>query len=267
MPSQLPVGPLDQFLLFGDSITEKSNDQEHGFAFASALQNAYMLKLDVINRGFGGYNTNNAVEILPAILPAPSQARVRFLAIFFGANDSNLGPPLLDTQYVSIPDFTQNLRDLISHPLIAAHNPPPRIILIAPPPIEETFIAGEDVKNGYTEVKRYNRNTALYAEAVTKVGKETGTPVVDLWSVFMAKAGWVGGYHEDVVPMPGSIAAGFSDVLKSLLDDGLHLTPAGYKIMFEEVLKVIGENWPDQTPEALKSLRDLNGLKFWYEME
>lgn len=160
------------------------------------------------------------MEILPAILPAPSQAHVRFLAIFFGANDSNLGPPLLDTQYVSIPDFTQNLRDLVSHPLLSAHDPPPRIILIAPPPIEETFIAREDVKNGYTEVKRYNRNTALYAEAVTKVGKETGTPVVDLWSVFMAKAGWVGGYHEDGVPMPGSIAAGFSDVLKSLLDDG-----------------------------------------------
>lgn len=190
----------------------------------------------------------------------------------------------MDTQYVSIPDFTQNLRDLISHPLIAAHDPPPKIILIGPPPIEETFIAREDVKNGYTEVMRYNRNTALYAEAVTKVGKETGTPVVDLWSVFMAKAGWVGGYHEDGVPMPGSIAAGFSDVLKSFLDDGtflsfskvvsddanlpgLHLTPAGYKIMFEEVLKVIRENWPDQTPEALKSLRDLHGLKFWYEVE
>lgn len=48
---------------------------------------------------------------------------------------------------------------------------------------------------------------------------------------------------------------------------GLHLTPAGYKIMYEEVLKVIGQNWPDQTPVALKSLRDLHGLKFWYEVE
>lgn len=45
------------------------------------------------------------------------------------------------------------------------------------------------------------------------------------------------------------------------------MTPAGYKIMFEEVMKVIQENWPDQTPEALKSLRDLHGLKFWYEVE
>lgn len=31
-------GPYDQFLLFGDSITQFSNCQEQGFAFAAALQ-------------------------------------------------------------------------------------------------------------------------------------------------------------------------------------------------------------------------------------
>jgi hypothetical protein len=30
--------PYDQFLLFGDSITEQSGTQERGFAFAPALQ-------------------------------------------------------------------------------------------------------------------------------------------------------------------------------------------------------------------------------------
>jgi hypothetical protein len=47
----------------------------------------------------------------------------------------------------------------------------------------------------------------------------------------------------------------------------VHLTPAGYEIVFEEVMKVIEVNWPDQTPEMLKSLRDLDGLKFWYQNE
>jgi hypothetical protein len=122
---------------------------------------------------------------------------------------------------VSIPAFSQNLKDLISHPLIAAHDPPPRIILITPPPIEETFIAGEDAKNGYTEVRRFNQKTALYAEAVTNVGKETGTPVIDLWSVFMARAGWVGGYHRSGTPMPGTLDAGLSKVLNELLVDGM----------------------------------------------
>lgn len=32
---------------------------------------------------------------------------------------------------------------------------------------------------------------------------------------------------------------------------GLHLTPDGYRIVYEEVMKVIRANWPDQTPEQL----------------
>lgn len=39
MPDQeVPYGPYDQFILFGDSITQMSNSQMNGFAFASALQ-------------------------------------------------------------------------------------------------------------------------------------------------------------------------------------------------------------------------------------
>ena len=32
-------GPYDQFLLFGDSITQQSASQDRGFAFMPALQN------------------------------------------------------------------------------------------------------------------------------------------------------------------------------------------------------------------------------------
>lgn len=32
---------------------------------------------------------------------------------------------------------------------------------------------------------------------------------------------------------------------------GLHLSPDGYRILYDEVMKVIGANWPDQTPEQL----------------
>ena len=32
---------------------------------------------------------------------------------------------------------------------------------------------------------------------------------------------------------------------------GLHLSTAGNRIVYEEIMKVIGDNWPDQTPEAL----------------
>lgn len=32
---------------------------------------------------------------------------------------------------------------------------------------------------------------------------------------------------------------------------GLHLSPAGSRIVYDEIMKVIRDNWPDQTPEVL----------------
>lgn len=32
---------------------------------------------------------------------------------------------------------------------------------------------------------------------------------------------------------------------------GLHLAPAGYRVLFEETMKLIQETWPDQVPEKL----------------
>lgn len=40
----------------GDSITQGSFDQSRGFAFGAELQQAYVRRLDVMNRGFSyGY--------------------------------------------------------------------------------------------------------------------------------------------------------------------------------------------------------------------
>lgn len=38
---------LDQFILFGDSITQQASSQESGFAFQPALQNGKLLRVKV----------------------------------------------------------------------------------------------------------------------------------------------------------------------------------------------------------------------------
>lgn len=45
---------MDQFLLLGDSITQQSFGQDRGFAFGAALSDAYVRRLDVVNRGLSG---------------------------------------------------------------------------------------------------------------------------------------------------------------------------------------------------------------------
>jgi len=43
---------------------------------------------------------------------------------------------------------------------------------------------------------------------------------------------------------------------------GLHLSPAGYEVLFQEVMKLIAQKWPDQMPEMLPMV-----LPRWNDME
>lgn len=54
---------MDQFLLLGDSITQQSFGQDRGFAFGAALSDAYVRRLDVVNRGLSGY-VRQSVELV-----------------------------------------------------------------------------------------------------------------------------------------------------------------------------------------------------------
>ena len=53
---------LDQILLFGDSITQKSFDPViHGWG--AILANEYMRKLDVVNRGYSGISYSCFISV------------------------------------------------------------------------------------------------------------------------------------------------------------------------------------------------------------
>ena len=75
---------------------------------------------------------------------------------------------------------------------------------------------------GRTGVTRKARDGAKYAEAVREVGREMGVEVLDVWQLFMERAGWSG-----VGMMPGEKVdgeGGRNEPLEGLLLDGkLHL--------------------------------------------
>ncbi|KLU91617.1 hypothetical protein MAPG_10135 [Magnaporthiopsis poae ATCC 64411] len=233
----------DQFILFGDSIIQHSNSQERGFGLTPALQQEFVRRLDVVNRGFSGYNTVQALHVLPRIMPDPKLARVRFMAIMFGANDACLASAQ-NGQHVPLDEYKQNLAKLIRHPAVAAHSP--RLILVTPPPVEERRLEAQVKSQGYAELNRTNECTKQYADAAREVAKELGVACLDLWSAFMARAGWRPGE-----PLPGSIELPENDALRALLHDGLHLSPEAYRVFFEKAVEVIAETWPDQISERL----------------
>lgn len=232
------LAPPPQFLLFGDSITQGASILQH------ALSDRYLRRLDVLNRGFGGYNTSDGLAVFPSFFPSipPSRLTPRVLAItiLFGANDS-CAPG--QTQHVPLALFAQNLREMIASERVKSHHT--NVILITPAPVEEYRLVDGD-----------NRamSVARYAQAVRELGSELEVPVFDLWAILMARAGWDVA-REPSKTMPGCKAVLPSQILGKFFYDGLHFTDLGYRIFLEELVSFLEREIPE--------LQD-NFLKSWY---
>ncbi|GES66420.1 GDSL Lipase/Acylhydrolase family protein [Aspergillus terreus] len=229
--------PYDQFILFGDSITQQSTSPTDGFVFQAELQDAYCRRLDVINRGFSGYTTANAVNVFPKFFPTPQRATVKLMTIFFGANDACIPGTF---QHVPLDKFKENLRQLIQHPAVTAQGT--QIIVLTPPAVNEYQM---DPGDG-SALARTASHTKIYADAAREVATSLGTPVADIWTAFMTAAGWKEGD-----PLAGSKEIPNNAKLQSLLTDGLHLTADGYRMVFEVVMETIRQNCPELSPEQL----------------
>lgn len=154
---------MNTFLFLGDSITQHGYRQDQGFAWVAALAHRYMNRVHVTNAGKGGYSTDMYLSVLPGLVPPPpppppakpwSEPALSYLApcmrlvtVLFGANDAKfLNTPNAPSSKHRVPldDFCTNLKAIVQHPLIAAHGPGTRVLLVTPPPFEE--IIREEVR-------------------------------------------------------------------------------------------------------------------------
>lgn len=87
--------------------------------------------------------------------------------------------------------------------------------MITPPPIEEALLKAHLLKIGIDFETRTAEKTKVYADAARAIGEELGLEVLDLWSIFMERAGWKEGQ-----PLPGSKEVPGNQVLQELLCDG-----------------------------------------------
>ncbi|KAI0011791.1 SGNH hydrolase [Xylariaceae sp. FL0662B] len=229
----------NQIVLFGDSLFQFSSEVKEGFSFQGALQGLCMRCLDVINRGFSGYNTKNALTLLPQIFqpPSPSNPKIDYLLVLFGANDACLPIPT-NTQGVPIDQYKDNLVKIITHEHIKAHNP--KILLVTPPPVDEIRITERDLAAGHPQATRQAAISAAYSETARKVAAEIpGVVLIDLQKAIMDKAiamttDW------DASGPPLGYHGGKRGALEQLLPDGLHMSGLSYKVLFEFVKPHIG---------------------------
>jgi lysophospholipase L1-like esterase len=211
-----------RILLFGDSITQQSFSVG---GWGARLSDQYQRYADVVNRGFSGYNTRWALELLAGPQLRDSEQRTVLVTIFFGANDASLPEHNL-RQHVPLDEFKANLRTIVAH--FREQCPSAAILLITPPPVcHEQRIAFQRQRfpNSPSGVlERTNENAGVYADAVANVAQELGLPCVNLWAELQAAA-------------PG-------DGWHVYLSDGLHLSVAGNLQVAELVLAQIQASYP-----------------------
>ncbi|TVU22864.1 hypothetical protein EJB05_32585 [Eragrostis curvula] len=203
-----------RLVLFGDSITEMS------FAdggWGAGLADRFARQADVVLRGLSGYNTRWALKVLPRAMEgaAAAGADPAAVTVFFGANDAALPDQKQAHQHVPLGEYQSNLRAICGY--FKEHWPSTAIILITPPPIYEPArildMYGDDDPSRQPE--RTNEAAGAYAQACMAVAKELDYPVIDIWTKMQE----------------------FPDWQTAALSDGLHFTPAGNKILFNEVVK------------------------------
>ncbi|KAK0621375.1 SGNH hydrolase-type esterase domain-containing protein [Bombardia bombarda] len=237
--------PYPQIVLFGDSLFQGAADINGGFSLQAALQSQCIRRFDIVNRGFSGYNTSQALKALPRIFapPNPGGPKIEYLFILFGANDACVELPT-NHQHVPQASFKANLRSIMAHPSIAAHKP--KIFLVTPPPLDEIRITELDLAAGHPAATRQAKISASYSETVRQVAAELpDVTLVDLWEAVMdtAVAKTPGFEQKPGGPLLGDPESGVRGYLKHLLPDGLHLNAESYRIFYDLVRPHLGSEW------------------------
>ncbi|KAK9413536.1 putative Isoamyl acetate-hydrolyzing esterase [Seiridium unicorne] len=203
----------EQFLLFDDSITEYSSMEENG--------------------------------LTPALQRDPERAKARILTILFGANDATSETASNDS-HVPLGQYTENLKAILSHPMIATQAC--RVLLITPPPIDEHQYEIKDINTGHPGLTRFSHLAKGYAAACIQVGESMGVPVLDLWSCLMKRAGWRG---DDAI-LTGSKGEERNEILSRLLSNGQCTFRArGCQLFYDGLMGFLSKTWPELMPQNL----------------
>ncbi|KAG8644881.1 hypothetical protein MANES_10G013200v8 [Manihot esculenta] len=198
-----------QFVLFGSSIVQLSFS--HG-GWGSILTDIYARKADIVLRGYYGWNSRRAVEVLNQIFPKNASVQPALVIVYFGGNDS-MGPHSSGQgPHVPLPEYIENMRKIALH--LKSLSDTTRIIFLSCPPVDE-----ERVHSSTSELVRTNELCQKYSEACIELCQEMGVEVVDLFSALQRRCDWT----------------------TACFTDGIHLAAEGSKIVVEEILKVLKE--------------------------
>lgn len=174
--------------------------------------------MDIVCRGFGGYNTDQGVLILPELLKLDSSYEI--MTIFLGTNDA------VETfQNVPLEKYAKNLDEMVK--MAKSNNI--RVIVISPGIHDRDIFEKSDIMAIAKKLIGTNERNEQYMEAAKKVAQSNDVGFVDLFTALKSS------------PFPPT----------DLLTDGVHYKPQAYAILFEELMKVIASKYPELSPDSI----------------
>lgn len=225
-----------QIILYGDSLTER------GFSpggWAAGLAHLYARKADVVNRGFGGYNSRWLCQFLGDVFKGVTGENTLLVTLFLGANDAALpdGPRASAQQHVPVEEYVSCLKAMVAHVRGLGVQ---RLLLITPPPVHErgrrewslqkaNVAAPVDTDWASIPLDRSNAAAGRYTDALVLLAGELQLPCLNLHQAMQLEPDWQ----------------------TSLLCDGLHLSALGNQFVFEAVRAQLAASFPDVHPTKL----------------
>ncbi|XP_027352375.1 GDSL esterase/lipase CPRD49-like isoform X1 [Abrus precatorius] len=201
-----------QFVLFGSSIVQFGYYEGWG----ATLSHLYSRKADIVLRGYAGWNSRRALEILDKIFPKNAAEQPSLVIVYFGGNDSTYPNPNGIGPHVPLEEYIENMKKIAIH--IEGLSTKTRTIFLSTPPINEAQIHENCDPEGHQ--LRTNEACRIYSEACLELCREMNIKAIDLWSAIQKRDDW-----QDVCFI-----------------DGIHLSAEGSKIVSKEILKVLKES-------------------------
>ncbi|KAL5740403.1 hypothetical protein ACOSQ2_029583 [Xanthoceras sorbifolium] len=208
------VGPeRPQFVLFGSSIVQYSFSNQ---GWGAIIADLYARQADVLVRGYAGWNSRRAVQVLDQVFPKDAAVQPSLVIVYIGGNDSMRPHPSGLGPHVPLPEYIENMRKIALH--LKSLSPKTRIIFLSAPPVNEQQIR-ERLSDLVADMGRTNEGCRIYSEACLELCRELDVKAIDLWTAMQQRDDW----------------------LTACFTDGIHLSSEGSKIVAEEIVKVLRE--------------------------
>jgi lysophospholipase L1-like esterase len=251
------MNPRPSFVLFGDSITQQSFSLTSGWALPIA--DAHATSVDVLNRGFSGYNTRWALAVVKSVITTRLFSQLELVTVFFGANDCVSAGLSGDwsRQHVPVDEYESNLRRIVAHvqSLENRDRSTPRVVVIAPPPVDEEAWLRRTVEKwaGVNGVRaedipcnRRLETVKEYAAAARRVAVACNVPFVDLCSDMLASATDWKSYLYDGLHLNASGAAFLAAKLQHVIDSEFSGSLTAFKPQLPAHTELTAENWEEK---------------------